>query len=300
MPGSSILCLFLISVLLLPQWGAKSYADDSSRSGPEYLINKYHKIEKELEKSSGSVPFYVESSVNNNSSHVDIYGTVKTPFDIVQKELLIPVNWCRIVLSHPDIRACTYKKANDTWLLNVYHVDKFSDPFESAYQMNFVYRVSALQPEYFDVALTAHEGPSSTKNHHFGLEAIPLENNRTLIHLRYSFRYSALVYFFMKILGGTKTGFSVIGTDSDGKPIYAEGLRGSAERDVVCHYLAILAYLETLEAPSDQRFERRISRWYDLSARFKKQFYEMKKGEYLKYKSQDRESQQRLQSDLGT
>jgi hypothetical protein len=157
---------------------------------------------------------------------------------MVQKELLIPVNWCRIVLSHPDIRACTYKKANDTWLLNVYHVDKFSDPFESAYQMNFVYRVSALQPEYFYVALTAPEGPSNTKNHHFGLEAIPLENNRTLIHLRYSFRYSALVYFFMKILGGTKTGFSVIDTDGNGNPVYAEGLKGSAERDVVCHYLA--------------------------------------------------------------
>jgi hypothetical protein len=60
----------------------------------------------------------------------------------------------------------------------------------------------------------------------------------------------------------------------------------------------ILAYLDTLETPSDQRFERRISQWYDLSARFKKQFYEMSKGEYLKYKSKDRESQQRLQSDL--
>jgi hypothetical protein len=33
--------------------------------------------------------------------------------------------------------------------------------------------------------------------------------------------------------------------------------------------------------------ERRISEWYDLTARFKKQLFEMKKEEYLTDKSQD-------------
>jgi hypothetical protein len=298
MRGNRVLCLFLISFLLFSQWGTISYGDDSSRSGPGSLLYKYHEIEKERENNSGAVPFYIESSVNKNASHVDIYGTIKYPFDIVQNELLIPTNWCQIVLPHLDVRACTYKKVNDTWLLNIYNVNKSTEPLEDAYQMRFLYRVSELQPVYFYIALTAHEGPSHTKDHQFGLEAIPVEKNITFIHLRYSFGYSALGYFLMKIFGGTKIGFSIIGTDSAGNPVYVEGLRGSVERDVVYYYLAILAYLDTLKDPSDQRFGRRISQWYDLTAHFKKQLFEMKKEEYLTYKSQDWESQQRLQGDL--
>jgi hypothetical protein len=164
--------------------------------------------------------------------------------------------------------------------------------------MKFVYRVSKLQLVYFNIALTASVGPFHTKDHQFGFEAIPLGENITFIYLRYSFDYSVLGYFLMKIFGGTKIGFSIIGMDSAGNPIYVEELRGSVERDVVCHYLVILAYFDTLGAPSDRRFERRVSQWYDLTAPFKKQLFEMNKEEYLKYKRQDWESQQRLQGDL--
>jgi len=48
----------------------------------ESLIDKYHQIEKELKKSSSAIPFYLESSMSQNGSHVDIYGTIKYPFDM--------------------------------------------------------------------------------------------------------------------------------------------------------------------------------------------------------------------------
>ena len=294
-----VLCVFLIiSFFLSSKWCEISYGNESLPTGRESLIDKYHKIEKELEKSSFAIPFYVESSVSKNASHVDIYGTIKYPFDIVQNELLIPTNWCEILLPHPDIKACTYKKMHDTWLLNIYNVNKFSKPLEDAYQMKFVYHVSELQPFYFDIALTAHEGPSHTKDHQFGFESTPLDDGRTFFHLRYSFGYSTWRYLLMKTFGGGKVGFSVIGTDSDGNPVYVGGLRGTVERDVVCYYLAILAYLDTLEIPAEQRFDKRISQWYALAARYKKQLLEMEKEEYLTYKRHDRESQQKLQSYL--
>ena len=298
MRGYSVLSLFLISFLFFFQWTAISYGGDSRRSGPEALVDKYHEIETALEKNADLVPFYVESSENKNASHVDIYGTIKYPFGMVQNQFLVPTNWCDVLLPHLDVRACTYKKVNDKWLLNIYNVDKFSEPLEDAYQLKFAYRVSVLQPAYFDIALTAHEGPSHTRDHQFRLEAIPLEKNITFVHLRYSFGYSAFGYFLMKIFGGSKIGFSITGADSAGDPVYVEGLRGEVERDVVCYYLAIAAYLDTLKTPSDQRFERRINEWYDLTARFKKQLFEMTKEEYLNYKSQDLKNQERLQSDL--
>lgn len=116
-------------------------------------------------------------------------------------------------------------------------------------------------------------------NHQFALEALPFENNMSFIHSRYSFNYGALGYFLMKIFGGSKIGFSIIGTNSDGNPVYAEGFRGLVERDVVCHYLAIVAYFDILGTSSDQRFERQSVQWYDLTVPFKKQFYGMKKEE---------------------
>ena len=298
MSRNRILCFFLISFLLFSQWGAISYGDDSSRSGPEFLLDKYHTIEKELEKNSGPVPFYVESSENKNASHVDIYGTIKYPFQMVQNEFLVPTNWCYIILPHLNVRACTYKKVDATWLLNVYNVNEFSEPLEDAYQMKFVYRVSALQPVYFDIALIAHEGPSHTRDHLLGFEAIPLKKNTTFIHMRYSFGYSAFGYFLMKLFGGSKIGFSITGTDSSGNPVYVGGLRGIVERYVVYYYLAILSYLDTIKTPPDQRFERQISEWYNLTSGFQKQLFEMKKEEYLADKSHDWKSQQRLQGEL--
>jgi hypothetical protein len=145
-----VLCLFLvISFFLFSQWCEIPYADDSLHTGHESLIDKYHKIEKELEKSSLTIPFYLESSVSKNASHVDIYGTIKYPFDIVENELQLPTNWCDIVLLHSNVRASTYKKVNDTWLLTLYNVKKFQDPLKNAYPMNFEYRVIAQQPGFF-------------------------------------------------------------------------------------------------------------------------------------------------------
>ena len=294
-----VLCTFLmISSFLSSQWCEISYGNESLPTGRESLIDTYHKIEKELEKSTLAIPLYVESSVSKNASHVDIYGSVNYPFGLIRNEFLLPTNWCEIVLPHPGIKACTYEKMHDRWLLNTYHVNKFSEPLEDAYQMKFVYRVSELQPVYFDIALTAHEGPSHTKNHQFGLEATPLDGGRTFIHLRYSFGYSTLGYLLMKVFGGGEVGFSVIGTDSDGNPVYVGGLRGTVERDVACYYLAIMAYLDTLKIPTEQRFKKRVSQWYDLAALYKKQLLEMEEENYLTYKRQDRRSQQQLQSDL--
>jgi hypothetical protein len=294
-----VLCFFLIiSFYLFSQWCDISYGNESLPTGRESLIDKYHKIEKGLEKNTFAIPLYVESSASKNASRVDIYGTINHPFGLIKKEFLVPTNWCEIVLPHPGVRACTYEKMHDRWLLNIYHVDKFSKPLEDAYQMKFVYRVSELQPVYFDIALTAHEGTSHTKDHQFGLEATPLDKGRTFIHLRYSFGYSALGYFLMTIFGGGQVGFSVIGTDSDGNPVYVRGLRGAVERDIVCYYLAIMAYLDTLKIPAEQRFEKRVSQWYDLAALLRKQLLEMEEGKYLTYKRQDRRSQQQLQSDL--
>lgn len=298
-----MICVVVLSPVSLRAAASSTAQDTEHAHEPlhivrESLIDKYHKVEKELGKSPLAIPFFIESAVSKNASSVDIYGTVNYPFDLIKKEFLVPANWCEVVLPHVKVGACTYKKVNDTWLLNIYTVDKFSEPFEDAYQMKFEYRVSELQARYFDVLLTAQSGPFHTKDHQFGLEAIPLNKGTTFIHLRYSYKYSSLTYLLMKLFGGSKIGFSVTGTDDNGNPVYVDGLRGSVERDVACYYLAILAYLDTVRVPAEQRFQKQLGQWYDLTARFKKQLLEMEKEEYLTHKRRGREGQQKLQSGL--
>ncbi len=299
MRRNSIACLFLASsVLLCTGWCGILYGNDALLSGSGILIEKHRHIEDKLEKSPFGIPVYLESSVDTNASHVDIYGIVPHPFAVLQKEMEVPANWCDIVLPHIDVRACTYAKVNDAWLLNTYSVTKASESFEDSYQMKLQYRVSEAQPVYFNISLFAQEGPFNTKEHQFKVEAVPLDKENTFIHVRHSFSYSSLEYYLMKMFGGSQVGFSRTGTDSEGKPIYTDGLRGEVERNVVCYYLAILAYLDTLKIPAGQRFERRISQWYDLTDQYKRQLFEITKEKYLAYKRQADKVSKRLQSDL--
>ncbi len=290
--------LFLASSFLFSQWCKISCGADSAFTGRQNLIDKYHTIEKDPGKAHSTVPFSIESSMSKNASTVDIYGTMKYPFDNVQNELLVPPNWCEILLPNIHVKACTYEKVKDKWLLNIYRVDEFSQTLDDAYQMKFEYRVGELHPGYFKISLTALEGPSHTKDHRFELEAIPLNEGGAFVHLRYSFRYGSLGYFLMKLFGGGKTGFSVTGKDSDGNPVYVGGLRGAVERGVVRYYFAVLADMDTFNVPAEQRFDKRIGQWYRLAAPYKKQLIEMDKEEYFASKRRDRQNQLMLQNDL--
>ena len=52
--------------------------------------------------------------------------------------------------------------------------------------------------------------------------------------------------------------------------------------------------MDTLNVPVKQRFEQRISRWYDLTVLYMKQLFEIKKEEYLNDKRLYRENQLKL------
>jgi hypothetical protein len=75
------------------------------------------------------------------------------------------------------------------------------------------------------------------------------------------------------------------------------GLGGAIERNVVRYYLAILVY--TLKIPVEQRFEKWIGQWYDLTARYKRQLFIIDKEKYLIYKRQDHKNQLMLKGVSG-
>ena len=98
--------------------------------------------------------------------------------------------------------------------------------------------------------------------------------------------------------GSGKVGFSVVGEDGSGDPVYVDGLRGLVERNAVRYQLAIEAYLDTMRAPEEQRFERRISRWFDLTRPHRRQLFEIEEHEYIANKRREHSDQLRLQRAL--
>ena len=75
----SLKVLFFLSF----QWCEISYGNGLLPTVHEYLIDKYNKIEKELNKSAFDIPFYLESSISKNTFHVDIYGSINYTFNLV-------------------------------------------------------------------------------------------------------------------------------------------------------------------------------------------------------------------------
>ena len=101
---------------------------------------------------------------------------------------------------------------------------------------------------------------------------------------------------YFATIGRNKKGFSIVAQDKKGNPLYLGGVRGSVERNAVRYYFALQTYMDSLKLPSEQRFEKRINQWYDLTARYPIQLYELDKEDYLANKHREYTNQITLQS----
>jgi hypothetical protein len=130
-------------------------------------------------------------------------------------------------------------------------------------------------------------------------EAVPLDGGRTFVHVSYAYSDSAALRLAGKVyfetLGWGKVGFTMTGTDSSGNPVYVGGPRGAIERNAVRYYLAIQSYMDTLRYPEKARFSMRISEWYDLTARYRKQLFDLDKKDYVTFKTKEHINQVILQ-----
>lgn len=133
-------------------------------------------------------------------------------------------------------------------------------------------------------------------------EALALDNGKTFVHVSYTYsdsvalRLASKAYF--ATLGRSKAGFTVTGTDRNGAPVYIDGPRGSIERNAVRYYFAIQTFMHTSHDPEATRFNSSINEWYDLTARYKKQLFDLDKKDYLTFKMSEHTNQLLLQQQI--
>ena len=258
---------------------SKGMALASNVDAADALRESYARLREALAHSAFGQPMTLESSEVGDVFTGHVHAVIDQPYAGVRSALASARTWCEILILHPNVMGCRRhdssppgRDASVTVLIG-----------KSEQAADFAYRVAADSVDYLDVRLAAPTGPLGTTDYRIRLEAAPLDERHTILHLMYSNRYGATARIAMRIyletLGRGKVGFTVVGRNVDGSPIHVGDFRGAQERNAMRYYLAITAYLDSLSAPPARQFERRLAIWYAASARYSPQLHEDR--EYL-------------------
>ncbi|MHB8110735.1 MAG: hypothetical protein ACYDHW_11980 [Syntrophorhabdaceae bacterium] len=279
-----IACIFLVVLLL-----SGTYRDGNAAPADEAaaLRQKFTAIKPRLEKNQFQRPLYLDSTETG-----DIYAIMDYPFSEVRKALSdpehAPPNWCDIMMLHPNTKYCRVAPANGKKILKVRIGKKSEQPLEDAHPMQFNYRFEQGISDYFRVDLTAEKGPLGTKDYRVVINAVPLDDKRTFLHLAYACSANLAARSAMRVylatIGRDKVGFTILGTFRDGEIQYIDGIRGVVERNTMRYYLAIDAFLYSLSVSPEKRLEKRLLKWFGGTERYARQLFELGPDEYMQMK----------------
>jgi hypothetical protein len=270
---------------------------ESAYATPATVLRaKYTELRGKLEDNPFQKPLYLESTENSGEVKGNLYALVQEPFPTVQMALKEPAHWCDILILHLNTKYCRVSAEGAWTVLKVNIGRKAEQPMVQSYRVDFSYRVIAATPDHLAVVLGAAKGPFGTRNYSILLEAVPLKDGQTFVHLAYSYTYGTAaklaLHAYLGTAGKNKVGFTVTDKRPDGQVEYIDGLRGLVERNTMRYYLAIEAYLGALSAPPSAQLEKRLRDWYAAVERYPRQLHEIEQNDYLEMKHNEYSRQQ--------
>lgn len=270
-----------------------AHAQDSAA-----LQARYASLRASLDNNAFLRPLHLESKELSGELRGDAYARLDQPFAVAGPALQELGNWCDILILHLNVKACVIARrpAGNTLKLNIGR--KFDQPLSDAREVEFVYKVVALQKDYLQVALNAEKGPLGTRDYRILLEVLALDARSSFLHLSYSYTYGMAARMatqgYLASIGRDKLGFSIVGHTAGGQPIYIGGIRGVIERNTMRYYLAIEAYLGALSRPPSEQIEKRLNDWHAAVERYPKQLHELDRPQYLEMKRKEIRRQRAL------
>lgn len=258
------------------------------------LHAKYASLGERLHHNPFQRALSLDSSESSRDLKGDIYALVDYPFATVSAALNGPEQWCDVLILHINTKYCRATTDQTRTALTVYIGKKTPQPIKEAYPLELSYRVAAETPKYLAIQLHAEKGPLNTSNYRILLQAVPVGNGQTFLHLTYSYDYGLVGRLAMKTylatIGRGKVGFTITGKRSGGQPEYIGGMRGVAERNTMRYYLAIDAYLGALTSPPPLQLQKRLQSWFTATEQYPRQlhevsrsgYFDMKRSEYLR------------------
>jgi len=252
----------------------------------DVLRQKYTEIKPRFAKNQYGQPLFLESSESPGQLRGEAYALLDYPLEKVAAALRTQQQWCDVLILHLNTKYCRAAQVNGGPGLTVYIGKKEPEELDQAYRVDFTYKAET-SPEYMDVRMTAGKGPMGTSDYRILVEAAPVDNRHTLLHLTYSYAYGMAgklgMQGYLATVGASKVGFTVTGNEG-GQPSYIGGVRGVVERNTMRYYLAIDSYLKEMDAaPGDQQ-ERRLRNWFSATERYARQLREVEREDYMEMK----------------
>ncbi|MHB8824924.1 MAG: hypothetical protein ACYC5T_08810 [Thiobacillus sp.] len=263
------------------------------------LHAKYASLAEQLHHNPFRRPLSLDSAESSSDLKGDIYALVNYPFPTVSAALNGPEQWCDVLILHINTKYCRATTDASTTALAVSIGKKTPQPLKEAYPIEFSYRVAAATAKYLDIQLDAQEGPLSTRNYRIQLQAVPVGNGQTFLHLTYSYDYGMVGRLAMKsylaTIGSGKVGFTRTGKQSSGQPEHIGGMRGVVERNTMRYYLAIDAYLGALATAPPLQLQKRLQSWFSATEQYPRQLREVDRAAYMDMKRSEYLRQQTSQ-----
>ncbi len=260
------------------------------------LRAKYADLAPQLANNAYGRPLVLESTEAAGNLRGDVYAVLRHPYASAQVALKDPAHWCDILILHLNIKYCRPAAAGSGTILEVNIGRKLDQPIEKSFRVEFAYRVREATVDHLAVMLDADKGPVGTRDYRILLEAVPLKDGQTFMHLAYSYAYGTAARLglmaYLGTAGSKKVGFTVTGHRNNGQPVYIDGLRGLIERNTMRYYLAIEAYLGALALPRPAQLDKRLNDWYAAVERYPLQLHEIGQQEYLEMKRREYQRQQ--------
>lgn len=253
------------------------------------LRAKYGELREQLRNNSYQRALYIDSVEGANTLQGDVYAVIDHPFDQVRDALKEPASWCDVMLLPFNTKYC--RAQGDVLAVRIGR--KYNQPVEQAFRIAFQFNTLAASNDYLETRLTAAQGPVGTRDYRIRLEAVPIGEGRTFMHLSYSYGYGTAskvaMGMYLSTAGADKIGFTVTGRNANGQPQYIDGMRGAIERNAMRYYLAIDAYLDY---PGAQQVDQRIEQWFTATEKYPRQLREMNRATYVAMKRAEYERQQ--------
>lgn len=248
------------------------------------LNAKFGALKNNLKNNSFQRPVALDSVESSSQLTGDVYALIDHPFNTVNAALQNPSNWCGVLILHLNTKYCKATVNNPrNQSLKVYFGKKTEQSLEDAYGVEMLYRAKTASPDYLGVELSADKGPIGTSNYLISLEAVPVNNNQSFIHLTYSYALGLTGGLATKAYlasgGRDKVGFTQLKGDKPNSSGYIGGVRGMVERNTMRYYLAIDTYLGAInESPT-----KRLNQWFSATEHYP-QLKEISRNAYLKMK----------------
>jgi hypothetical protein len=250
-------------------------------------------MKEAMSRSGFKSPINLTSAETGNGGvQGDIYAEVTWPFETVSRALAEPSRWCEVMMPHINTKRCRVTGSAASPMLALSIVRKYDQPVDTAFELEFSWRVVARTADYFEVVLGAAKGPLGTGNYRILFEATPLADGGTFLHFSYSYDSNMLARMatqaYLATFGASKTGVTVIGQRPDGRPEYIRGMRGLVERNAMRYFVAIDAWFEAASAPAAAQYDKRLQSWFAGIEKYPLQLHEIDRDSYLAVKRADR------------